>query len=63
MKTTAEFERDVVLMLTNSLMYNKEGTEMYLMALEMLDDVREQIRLFKSADGYSVSLWENDSQQ
>lgn len=50
-------------MLTNSLMYNKEGTEMYLMALEMLDDVREQIRLFKSADGYSVSLWENDSQQ
>ncbi|KAG2230617.1 hypothetical protein INT48_009607 [Thamnidium elegans] len=58
-----EFERDVVLMLTNSLMYNKEGTEMYLMALEMLDDVREQIRLFKSADGYSVSLWENDSQQ
>ncbi|CAO3643196.1 unnamed protein product [Mucor hiemalis] len=52
-RTTAEFERDVVLMLTNSLMYNKEGTEMYLMALEMLDDVREQIRLFKSADGYS----------
>jgi bromodomain-containing protein 8 len=50
-------------MLTNSLMYNKEGTETYQMALEMLDDVREQIRLFKSADSYSVSLWENDSQQ
>ncbi|KAG2200472.1 hypothetical protein INT47_011452 [Mucor saturninus] len=62
-KTTAEFERDVVLMLTNSLMYNKEGTEMYLMALEMLDDVREQIRLFKSADSYSVSFWENETRQ
>lgn len=40
-------------------MYNKEGTEMYTMALEMLDDFREQIRLFKSADGYSISFWEN----
>ncbi|KAI8373948.1 hypothetical protein EDC96DRAFT_437523 [Choanephora cucurbitarum] len=59
-KTTAEFERDVTLMLTNSLMYNKEGTEMYLMAQEMLEDVREQIRLFKSADSYSTAFWEND---
>ncbi|KAI8973880.1 hypothetical protein BDB01DRAFT_854145 [Pilobolus umbonatus] len=58
-KTTAEFERDIILMLTNSLMYNKEGTEMYMMAREMLEDVKEQIRLFKSADSYSVSFWEN----
>lgn len=41
-------------------MYNKEGTETYQMALEMLDDVREQFRLFKSADGYSNSYWEYD---
>jgi hypothetical protein len=31
-------------------MYNKEGTEIYQMAFEMLQDVQEQIRLFKSAD-------------
>ncbi|KAI8365731.1 hypothetical protein BD560DRAFT_436329 [Blakeslea trispora] len=59
-KTTTEFERDITLMLVNSLMYNKEGTEMYLMAQEMLGDVREQIRLFKSADNYSTAFWEND---
>lgn len=52
-KTTVEFERDVVLMLTNSLMYNKEGTEMYQMALEMLEDVQEQMKLFKTADSNS----------
>ncbi|KAI8642147.1 hypothetical protein BD408DRAFT_475933 [Parasitella parasitica] len=59
-KTTTEFERDIVLMLTNSLMYNKEGTEMYLMAQEMLEDVREQLRLFKSADSFSASFWESE---
>ncbi|KAI9487323.1 MAG: hypothetical protein EXX96DRAFT_473998 [Benjaminiella poitrasii] len=48
--TTAEFERDVVLMLNNSLMYNKEGTEVYQLAREMLDDAMEQIRVFKTAD-------------
>ncbi|KAI8987517.1 hypothetical protein BDF20DRAFT_813318 [Mycotypha africana] len=48
--TTTEFERDVVLMLNNSLMYNKEGTEVYLLAREMLDDALEQIRVFKTAD-------------
>jgi bromodomain-containing protein 8 len=48
-----EFERDILLMLTNSLIYNKEGTEVYQMALEMLEDVQEQIRVFKTADAYS----------
>ncbi|ORZ23522.1 hypothetical protein BCR42DRAFT_367310 [Absidia repens] len=52
-RTTVEFERDVVLMLTNSLMYNKEGTEIYQMAHEMLQDVTEQIKIFKTADGNS----------
>ncbi|KAI9279351.1 hypothetical protein BY458DRAFT_431858 [Sporodiniella umbellata] len=48
--TTTEFERDVILMLTNSLMYNTEGTEVYQMAKEMLDDSAEKIRIFKTAD-------------
>ncbi|KAI9321605.1 hypothetical protein BX666DRAFT_1850453 [Dichotomocladium elegans] len=52
-KSTVEFERDIVLMLTNSLMYNKEGTEMYQMAVEMLEDVTEQVKLFKTADSNS----------
>ncbi|KAJ8659136.1 hypothetical protein O0I10_005175 [Lichtheimia ornata] len=52
-KSTLEFERDIVLMLANSLMYNREGTEMYQMALEMLEDVSEQIKLFKTADSNS----------
>ncbi|KAI7878484.1 hypothetical protein K492DRAFT_208970 [Lichtheimia hyalospora FSU 10163] len=52
-KSTVEFERDIVLMLANSLMYNREGTEMYQMALEMLEDVSEQIKLFKTADSNS----------
>ncbi|KAL0096568.1 Bromodomain-containing protein [Phycomyces blakesleeanus] len=53
-KTTAEFERDIVLMLTNSLMYNRKGTEVYQMALCMLESVVEKIKLFKAADSYSV---------
>ncbi|CAO3647520.1 unnamed protein product [Mucor fragilis] len=48
--STTEFERDIVLMLNNSLMYNKEGTEVYLLAKEMLDDAVEQIKIFKMAD-------------
>lgn len=39
-----------MLMLNNSLMYNKEGTEVYQMAREMLDDAVEQIKVFKTAD-------------
>lgn len=31
-------------------MYNKEGTEVYQMAREMLDDATEQIQIFKTAD-------------
>lgn len=31
-------------------MYNKEGTEVYQMAREMLDDAAEQIKIFKTAD-------------
>ncbi|KAG0176161.1 hypothetical protein DFQ29_006483 [Apophysomyces sp. BC1021] len=50
-KTTVEFERDVVLMLTNSLMYNKEGTEIYQMAQKMWEDAAEQMKIFKTADG------------
>ncbi|KAI8053670.1 Bromodomain-containing protein [Gilbertella persicaria] len=48
--TTEEFERDVMLMINNSLMYNKEGTEVYQMAREMLEDTVQQIKTFKAAD-------------
>ena len=39
-----------MLMINNSLMYNKEGTEVYQMAREMLDDAVQQIKTFKAAD-------------
>ncbi|ORX45467.1 hypothetical protein DM01DRAFT_1339977 [Hesseltinella vesiculosa] len=50
-RTTVEFERDVILMLVNSLMYNQEDTEVYQLALEMLQDVHQQISDFKIAEG------------
>ncbi|KAI8061014.1 hypothetical protein BC940DRAFT_370947 [Gongronella butleri] len=53
-RTTVEFERDVVLMLVNSLMYNQEDTETHQLALEMLQDVNEQIKAFKTAEGSSA---------
>jgi bromodomain-containing protein 8 len=31
-------------------MYNKEGTEVYHLAREMLDDAVEKIKIFKNAD-------------
>lgn len=36
-------------------MYNKEGTEIYQMAWEMLQDVTEQIKIFKTAYGDSAA--------
>lgn len=36
-------------------MYNKEDTEVYQMAREMLEDVTEQMKLFKTADSNSAT--------
>lgn len=46
--TTTEFQRDVMLMFQNALMYNRKEHDVYRMAQEMRDDVMEQIQSFIS---------------
>ncbi|KAM8835357.1 bromodomain-containing protein 8 isoform 2-T2 [Synchiropus picturatus] len=45
-RTTAEFQRDIMLMFQNAVMYNSLDHDVYLMALEMQRDVMEQIQQF-----------------
>ncbi|KAG0261638.1 Bromodomain-containing protein 8 [Mortierella polycephala] len=44
-----EFHRDVLLMFMNALMYNREDTEVYQMALAMMNEVEHVIKNFKSS--------------
>ncbi|XP_029376070.1 bromodomain-containing protein 8 isoform X3 [Echeneis naucrates] len=45
-RTTAEFQRDIMLMFQNAVMYNSLDHDVYHMALEMQRDVLEQIQQF-----------------
>uniref|UniRef100_A0A3B4CPR6 Bromodomain-containing protein 8 n=1 Tax=Pygocentrus nattereri TaxID=42514 RepID=A0A3B4CPR6_PYGNA len=45
-RTTAEFQRDIMLMFQNAIMYNSSDHDVYHMALEMQRDVLEQIQQF-----------------
>jgi bromodomain-containing protein 8 len=40
-RTTAEFQRDLMLMFTNAIMYNASNHDVYHMAKNMYDDVME----------------------
>ncbi|XP_074642906.1 bromodomain-containing protein 8-like isoform X6 [Tubulanus polymorphus] len=42
-KTTAEFQRDIMLMFTNATMYNNSDHNVFKMAQEMYDDVMQHI--------------------
>ncbi|XP_038132996.1 bromodomain-containing protein 8 isoform X3 [Cyprinodon tularosa] len=46
LRTTAEFQRDIMLMFQNAVMYNGLDHDVYHMALEMQRDVLEQIQQF-----------------
>ncbi|XP_051960315.1 bromodomain-containing protein 8 isoform X2 [Xyrauchen texanus] len=46
MRTTAEFQRDIMLMFQNAVMYNSSDHDVFHMALEMQKDVLEQIQQF-----------------
>ncbi|XP_048480236.1 bromodomain-containing protein 8 [Plutella xylostella] len=48
-KTTAEFQRDILLMLTNALMYNGSSHRVHHMAREMLREAETQISLLVAA--------------
>lgn len=45
-RTTAEFQRDIMLMFQNAVMYNSLDHDVHHMALEMQRDVLEQIQQF-----------------
>lgn len=45
LRTTAEFQRDIMLMFTNAIMYNSSNHNVYKMAKEMYDDVMKQIEV------------------
>ena len=45
-RTTAEFQRDIMLMFQNAVMYNGLDHDVYHMAVEMQRDVLEQIQQF-----------------
>ncbi|XP_043925438.1 bromodomain-containing protein 8 isoform X7 [Protopterus annectens] len=45
-RTTAEFQRDIMLMFQNAVMYNSSDHDVYHMAIEMQRDVLEQIQQF-----------------
>ena len=44
-RTTAEFQRDMMLMFTNAIMYNSSNHDVYSMAKEMYDDVMVHIEV------------------
>ena len=51
-RTTAEFQRDMMLMFTNAIMYNNSDHNVYHMAVEMYNDVMVHIEV--STHGLSV---------
>ena len=44
-RTTAEFQHDMMLMFTNAIMYNSSNHNVYRMAVDMYDDVLQQIEV------------------
>ncbi|ORY37349.1 Bromodomain-containing protein [Neocallimastix californiae] len=47
-KSTIEFHRDVMLMCTNSIMYNQEDSEVYPMAIEMKKHADDRIKTLRT---------------
>ncbi|TCD69681.1 hypothetical protein EIP91_006698 [Steccherinum ochraceum] len=47
-----EFQRDVFLMFTNAMMYNRPGSEIYNMAEEMMVESEKHIKTFRQTEGF-----------
>lgn len=45
LRRTADFQRDVMLMFTNAVMYNNAEHDVHKMALEMYEDVMSHIEV------------------
>lgn len=50
-RTTAEFQRDVLLMFNNAIMYNKTNDHIYNMAKQMQQECLQQIQILLQAQG------------
>ena len=51
LRTTAEFQRDMMLMFTNAIMYNNSDHDVYNMAVEMYNDVMVHIEVSRLQKG------------
>lgn len=56
LRTTPEFQRDMMLMFTNAIMYNSRNHNVHKMAVEMYDDVMTHIEVGMSEQGCFVYL-------
>ncbi|XP_072946724.1 bromodomain-containing protein 8 [Epargyreus clarus] len=52
-RTTAEFQRDVLLMLSNALMYNSSEHSVYTMAKEMFEEAQGQLGMLLAAQAHA----------
>ena len=57
MRTTEEFQRDMMLMFTNAIMYNSSDHNVYHMAQEMYDDVMAHIEVVTSSLAQQVNYY------
>merc|ERR1712150_247849 len=56
LRTTAEFQRDMMLMFTNAIMYNSSGHNVNQMAQVMYDDVMKHIEMMMQTTTDSKNL-------
>ncbi|KAI0723304.1 hypothetical protein C8Q76DRAFT_722382 [Earliella scabrosa] len=47
-----EFQRDIFLMFANAMMYNRPGSEIYMMAEEMMTSSEREINAFRQTEGF-----------
>ncbi|THV08511.1 hypothetical protein K435DRAFT_824981 [Dendrothele bispora CBS 962.96] len=49
-----EFQRDIYLMFANAMMYNRPGSDVYMMAEDMMSDSEGYINTFRQTEGFVV---------
>ncbi|KAF9259541.1 hypothetical protein L218DRAFT_990031 [Marasmius fiardii PR-910] len=47
-----EFQRDIYLMFANAMMYNRPGSDVYVMAEDMMFDCEDYIQTFRQTEGF-----------
>ncbi|KAK1236602.1 hypothetical protein PQX77_000154 [Marasmius sp. AFHP31] len=47
-----EFQRDIYLMFANAMMYNRPGSDVYVMAEDMMLDCEDYIQTFRQTEGF-----------